>query len=462
MYNWGQEEAGRTFFFTDDIRQSSFPIHMKARDQIYLRCGDRECLNTECAFNFISQIFVYNTYGSFLGPHQGIDLQNHGSGDASAFSDRIRRTSHLELSERNIIMGSDEEIQSRILSLIEAGHKDLVLESTCMNKVLGSDLQSILRRIAEENDCRLVYDHNEPLALLKDFTVSYSGMLTSSLDQKPEAGTINLVGYRNDPSMDELISLIRSFGIRLNQRFLPMVDLENLSNFNKAELSVVQENPLYEEILKNIRTKKIHPRPPFGFRDSIAWIESILSALDIKPDDNSRWKKYKDEKQNLHSSLRKQASAHTVGLIISEHNSWVLTKPQRFLDSLDLLDVILEMGFSVIVMITAEEESYESISKTISSRFQNDPQIDFLHVQDSIEYIKQAIEASHAEIFCSDLPQDPLITGAGKNVFSSFLFEKGVDGAIRTQKSLLNLCKTPFYRTYKKHQRKAAKPSGDV
>lgn len=443
FFDWGNEKIASTFNFRKDINEFTFPVYFTGKKQIYIRFGDPECIKTENIFNFLTQTVFFDLNEKFIRQNAGLSLKEgflnccnkktNKTGD-EILSDLNNRACHLKLNENDIIFGCDDKIKTLLEKLILTGN-NIVLECTCMNKIIGSDLVSIVTNIENSKKCKILYDHNSPGSLLKNFIEKFGYLFNSKkIGSKRNKKSINLIGYNLTYGMYELINLLEVFEVKLNVAFLPAVNLKKLKQFKKADCAIICHNKIYHEIYDIINMDKIFADTPYGFKKSLKWIKIVLNYYGIKLN-TSKWKKYYSDKKKKWNRLRKKAKKYKIGFICSQEDIDGLLYGSQFLEKLQIAQLLDEMGFVIRIYIT------DSLSPNHKIRYH----VTTLNNRDLYKFIAD----SECVCFYSDIFCESTINCAGKNTFSYLIFDKGFEGAIKSLEKILNLCENSFFKTYR-------------
>jgi hypothetical protein len=349
-------------------------------------------------------------------------------------------------------MGCDSKIKDILGKISRNKNIPLQVISTCTSKIIGSDIDSMVKKINKKNDIQILYEHNLGYQPLGEFENLIKNSLKKG-DNKVKNRTINLIGFEDNYATKELTeTLKRLFAINLNIICLPEVNIPSLKNFYKANIHILNDLEVYKNIFDNLfkelDIETIKLPPPYGLKPTLKWLKSITKFFKISLNDNRKWKKYYNEIILKWKRLTRDASKFRLGLIISDENIEFLINPSKYPFGVPLLKCLEEMGFGLNVLFTSRE-NFDNQKRLILDLFKNKKKhkIELLNNQSKL---KEWISKTDCNCIYSDFRNDKRILSNGKTTFSLFLFEKGFDGAIRTLKELLKLCKITMFGGYKK------------
>ena len=198
------------------------------------------------------------------------------------------------------------------------------------------------------------------------------------------------------------------------------------------------------------------PPAPFGRAGTAQWIEAVAKELCL--DTGAVVTRAMEETEDTFVSLREEARERRLGFVIRGTDVRHLVDPAQTW-GIPLLVCVEEMGFSVEVLVYGEPGTTEAAVEAVRATWPADDRLTvtpFLHREE----LAAALEASRLDAVYSEHFFDRRVTESGLASFSSQYFERGLDGATRTLRRLLELCRLPFYSRYGRHLRRSAEARG--
>ena len=465
---WGDERMKHTFMLNYSLLERITQVKLGGDKSVFLRCGDVECNNMYHPFNFFDSFFMFNTYGRYVPQMEHIFQNDRGQLEARIkggrlFRDIVSRFAAIEAKENDIILGFDAKVYD-ILDKLTVGKTGvpLFILCSCISKVIGSDIDSLARKVNRKNSALIVCDQNIGCAWGQDLAL---GMLINPLKNykahTERTKRINLIGFEKDQALDELVSLLNNFfKIELNLVFLPEVDLCSLNSYYRAGLQVLNRVDAYDKafhgVFRKLKIDTIELAPPYGMKRSLDWIKSIANFFKTPAAKNKSWKDYYDHKAAEWLRLTQEAGRFRLGLIISEEDVEFLADPQKYPFGIPLLFCLEEMGFALDILFTSGDD-FEDNKKRILELLENKQKhkVELLNNNDGLE---EWIGAQGRDCIYSDIRDDARIMASGKTAFSFFIFERGFEGALRTLKELLRLCRITYFRKYRSYAKMLPQP----
>ncbi|MFA5115970.1 MAG: nitrogenase component 1 [Candidatus Omnitrophota bacterium] len=458
---WGDSRVGHTFMFSRSLLDRITQVKLSGDKSMSLRCGDVECNNMYYPFNFFDSFFMFNTYGRYVPIAEHIFRNDRGQLDARIrsgrlFKDIISCYGAIELKNEDVILGGDEKIYNFLDKLTrERKGLPVFVLCSCISKVIGSDLDSLVKRINRKNGARIICDQNIGCAWGQELVLNLlSGYLSDEKSREGHGKRINLVGFEKDHALEELTGLLRSFfGIELNMVFLPEVDLRSLGSYYNARLQVLNPVEIYAKAYRRVFRKmgigSVEPPAPYGMKRSTAWIRSIAGFFKTRADKNKSWKEYYNRKLARWDELVREARKFRLGLVVGDEDAALLVSPEKYPFGIPLLKCLEEMGFGLNILFTSSE-GFEENKKRIMDLFEHKGRhkVELLNDKQGLE---KWIAGEGGDCIYSDIREDARIMSSGKSSFSLFIFERGIEGAVRTLEELLRLCRVSFFKRYKEY-----------
>ncbi len=374
--------------------------------------------------------------------------------------DNLNMMLMTDLTEKDVIMGSNKKVKD-VLDYVVSKNPDKMIffSNTCVPITTGEDVESVVKQYQKISPTPLIYltctaqsMNNVFRSLLVERRLKAEESITQSDPKK-----INLIGFQNDAPKEELVRILREISIEVNVQLLPTLHFKDIDALPLASLNVYYPNNLwqhlYNQLLLGSKIKYIFPEAPYGLLRTKKWFEDIISTLGISMDFNATWGKHVQSIEEQWLTLMRDAENHRLGICLRSDELHYLLDPSQ-LWGVPLACVLEEMGFGLDIMIKMDKgedrEFYFSHVKALLKTPEK-------HLFDSFHdftSLRNILSSSEADAIFSNHFFDWRLTEARKNRFSLRHFEKGITGALKTVKTLLQICKTPFYRRYGRYLRR--------
>lgn len=202
----------------------------------------------------------------------------------------LRHWNFADLNDLDLV-GSGGE--SRVTSLIqqEASRNPefYFLFNGCAGHLMGDDVtRCFANAVHDRSRCAPCLGLNS-LTPDHDYARMWETLVERTAPPLPRQvvpGRVNLVGYGHPglKSVQELMAILRSLGIDDVQCLLPTFDLERLPTFTTAQVTLVMPDYRVDESFTRVRPhlcgKVLSPPAPYGVRGTIAWLQTLLAALE--------------------------------------------------------------------------------------------------------------------------------------------------------------------------------------
>ncbi len=468
FFEWGDPHFRYTFMLTEDLLDPMWQFKLSGKNRVLLSCGDNECNYTYFhPFNFFDHFLAFNTYHRYMPYVENIFRDDRGQLEREIrsggfFRKMISNYAFFDLKDRDIIMGSDKGL-SGIMDKIASCDKGITVNVACpcVCKITGCDLRSLVEQANRKNGSRLIYDHNHGEKSVDEFKALLKDTLMSAPAARDKGRSVNLVGFGNDRSAQELAAdLKRFFGIDCRAMLLPEIDVGVLKDYGRASLQAL--NPLrvydrvYEQVFKKIKMKTYAAAAPYGFKRSVEWLSGLAAAAGVKLKKNDEWQQYLCQQDVAWRLLTAQAARYRLGLVISGQDADCLAEPARYPFGIPLISCLEEMGFGLDIVFIQDEKFQER--KKLIAGLLNDKKRHKIGLLKDPGRLTAWIRDGDSDCIYSDLRDDQRVVASGKNVFSLFLFEKGLAGAVRTLEELLIRCGNRYFNDHKKYAGQEAHP----
>ena len=456
FYEWGNSRMGHTFMLNYSlILDEDHWIGFAQPRHVFLRCGDVECNNSESPLNF-------RTCGKeYAFPSRGLLHESRGRDvirGKRSFSKVLLRSAIFDLKDEDIIMGTDSKVYEVLNRITRGDNIPVNVLYTCVNKVIGTDIISLIKQINKNNKAQVVYTECSSEKHPGEAFAELMRSVKIGEKHKVKSRTYNLIGYKDDRGMTELTQLLEeTFGLRLNIRLLPYVDLKTLKNFYKGRLQVLNRMAIYQGVFNNVfqgsDLDTLTPPAPYGMKDSVEWLRSIAGFFKVSLDSNKEWKSYYRSRIREWKALTAQARKYRLAFIISGDDVELLTSPAKYPLGVPILKCLAEMGFGLDILLTTGED-LDRHKQTITDFLEGGKKHKVEKLSDPGK-IEEWISGSGCSCVYSDFRNDMRIISNGKMQFSVSDFQEGLDGALRTLQGLLELCGINFFNRYRRYKQQA-------
>lgn len=461
-------ETGHRYMFYYDMEDLFQYARMLTNRSMMIRCGDNECINSINPFFYCFHGFLpsFETYDS-LHPFS-VDMQRRfGFSTMDVDGDELREVipalmMAVELGEEHIVFGPERLVEESLRKLLTGKHSPYFLSHSCLNKVIGVDLDGILKKVSDETRIKVISDQNMGIRQILDSASRVYGAGVKKRRRKPgKRKRINLVGFVRDRSYHELCSILEMLGVAVHRSPIPDLSFSSVKDLEQADLQVL--NPVdayrvvYDEFMRTLGVPTIDPPAPYGMEASVSWIESVARELGIDPGRKRKWRAYCRGARESWDRLVARVGGSRVGFVLAPRDIDFLLAPSAWLFGLPMVKMLEEMGFGLDILVNGPCD--EAGCRERLARLVRDPDtlsIDFAARDGDVD---RWMETSPCRCVYSDLKNDVRLTSRGKAHFSIFLFERGIEGALRSMRKLLYLCELEYFDEYRIFRKGEARPA---
>jgi hypothetical protein len=372
-----------------------------------------------------------------------------------------------DLRELDTVLGGEERLRQ---ALIEASRqpeiRTLVVQDTCLVRVIGDDVRRVIEELREVVPVPIVYldatamDDAAPFEPMVQFWRDLL-CVTAAEHVAPDPTAVNLVGYglSDDPHMRELERLLGQVGVRLNAALFPGLDHEPARRFRAAAVNLVNPWHYVRSSFEGVRAwadlPTLSPGLPFGREGTRRWLDAVRRAVapgasaeplpDFSPSELERWRE-----------LERQAGELSVALVLVSTQAARLLESDRWLGA-PLGALLGELGFRVRVLcfdpeaVRGRSERVEPAE--LGRALERSGLADRLElvVFDDRRQLPDLLRASQNELVYSEIRDDPRVRDAAKEQFSLVDLELGLSGALRTAERLVRRARGAFRQRYARH-----------
>lgn len=450
---WGGADAYADFFAGGELAREQLDSLDPGALFTFVQHSDCECLHVN-PHGIAPIVWLVNhpwdnriRYGPAAGVRQ----------DLVAAAAEGMMTSDLD--EDDVILGHQGKLR-RLLAQAERVHrragKTLFVSNTCTPVVSGEDVESEVERFRARTGCPLLYLTVTPRSMVNVFE---DVLVTRRLAAERRAGaprprSVNLIGFREDPALDELRGLLASVDVELRGVLLPDLTLERVDRLPEAACNVFLPNQLwqhlYDQLLCDTRIPHLTPPAPYGLAGTLRWVETIGEHFGLTARRRRALEAAAAGPRARLAELRVEAEGRRLGFVVRADQTYYLTRPAATA-GVPLAAMLEELGFGLDVLVhAADDETARRAAEQVRAAFAR-PERHRLETFDSPAAMARRLAESRADAFLSSHFFDWRITAAGKNLFSLQHFEPGLRGAVRTAERLLGICRTPFYRRFRRY-----------
>ncbi len=450
---WGDKDAYADFFAGGEMSREQLDSLDPGALFTFVQHSDCECLHVN-PHGIAPIVWLVN--------HPWDNRIRHGattavSRDLVAAAAEGMMTSDLD--EDDVIMGNRGKFQ-RLLAHAERAHrrtgKTLFISNTCTPVVNGEDVESDVERFRASTGCPLLYLTVTPRSMVNVF---HDVLVTRRLKAEGAAGrprprSVNLIGFRDDPELEELRALLAVTGVEVRGVLLPDLTLERVDRLPEAARNVFLPNQLwqhlYDQLLFDSRIPQLSPPAPYGFAGTLRWVEEVAGSFGMSAKQRRALEQAAVPLRDRFAALRAEAEGRRLGFVVRCDETYYLTRPASTA-GVPLVAMLEEMGFGLDVFLQVRDRATaQRAAQEVHAAFSR-PERHRVQAFDSPEGMARRLADSAAAAFFSSHFFDWRATAAGKNVFSLQHFELGLRGAVRTAERLLGICRTPFYRSFRRH-----------
>jgi MoaA/NifB/PqqE/SkfB family radical SAM enzyme len=456
------------FFYYYDTNELLQYSRLITESSILIRCGDIECINAIIPLFYFFYGFMppLNSYRALHPLSSQLQAKMHFSrltGDDDGLIEPLLAVSTaLEVTDGHVVFGPEDMIENALNKLLAQRYSPCIFSHSCINKVIGTDMEGIISRVAEQNWTKIVHDCNIGIDQFhRDVARVYDECFREEAAPKPRRPrSVNLVGFDNNQAVRELAATLELCGLSINEICVPDVDRRSMEALGSAELQVLNPVDGYEQIYQSLfyrlEIPTIMPSAPYGFAASRSWLGEVTRHFDLDLDTHEAFaREFSVWKQEL-SELTSRAAAYRIGMVLAPADIETLLRPSVFFYAIPVLELLEEMGFSIDFLVTRAADP-EAARVKLATLLREPERHDMTFVS-TLRDTRTWLRDTPCQCVYSDVKNDPRLARAGKAGFSLFLFEMGFGGFARSLNRLLNLCGTSFYDDYRDFRKRRPRP----
>ncbi|MBI2384855.1 MAG: AAA family ATPase [Elusimicrobia bacterium] len=408
------------FFLDETSAVGGFP-----QGALFVHHGDWECWF----------VFLSGPFGFWERKHNEGTLREGNDGPRVA---QLSTDSGLE----DVIRGGGvERLEAMVEDFLRRNPKPdlLVIRSYCVPAVIGDDVSKVLERMRRKYDFAIAAATalNPEIAILKT-AIAQAFSSPRYLETASDPNKVDLIGFPSGRPRAELAGLVAELGLEVGQSILPGWTYTSLVKLRESGLQVLSPRSeygvIFAELAKGPGLKFISPESPYGLLGTRNWLKAVAAAAG-RPErfEEAFGERYRGLRRTWRA-LRASAARHRLAFVIPEADAAALSDG-RSLGGLPLLPMVREMGFGVELLLWSPSPSSRPAVPGVK-RFNTPEELDRL-----------LSEGDFSAVY-SDVCHDRRLLRNGKSRFSRAAFEPGFDGAVRTLRRLLRICRLPFHRRY--------------
>ncbi len=355
-----------------------------------------------------------------------------------------------ELEERDMILGTGERADALVREVRELAEEGnyLVFTHLCTPIIMGEDFQGLAKRCEKEIGGKTVSWSQKDRDQNDNFGDHFRSVLRRPgfFDVQADASAVNLFHFPRLCREAEIIPFLDKIGLKTNASIFPNVDFQSIDLLPRAQWQIFCERTSYptkiREILGETTRSVVTVRAPYGVEGTRECLRGVAAAAGKTEEFEAEWAGRMKTFQPRWDEMKKEAAGCGLAFVVSE-----ATLPRllslRYGFGAPPAVMVREMGFDVhLVYYDIHGEPPELPAALEGVR---------LTVFRSPWELKKILGEGEFRAVFSDMFFDWRVSRAGKARFSSRDFEMGLEGAGRTFRRLLDICRLPFYRRYAAH-----------
>ena len=355
-----------------------------------------------------------------------------------------------DLRGRDLARGGSMAKLDRALEEASRGPRgrSVVVYSGCLPLLIGDNPVPTMRRLHADGPTRFYW-----LSATNDFGGYTAELVRERLDELAPASAprdplgVALVGGRTPREDAELLALVDALGLHGLGLVLPDVSYEAFARVREASLFAWSNQTSLRDVAELMFTGLpvvlLRARSPVGLEGTLQWLERIVGSLG--PDNPgvdvvAGWRAAPPWAERL-AHLRERTAGHALAFA-ADADELRLLQDTTPLYAYPLLDVVLEMGFDVHLLVTGPADLAGARAALASRGL--DGRVTFGDFADATQLVDRLREPRIGAVF-SDFTADPRAVAAGRASFSEADLELGVEGFFRAAERLLRRCRLrPF------------------
>jgi nitrogenase iron protein NifH len=438
------------FIYLNDIKNESMSsVHwINARHLVLAEHGD-----VECKFSHFDD---QGRTASFLN-YPWLSNESIPSDHRKDFFDYSS-----DIKNSDGVMGSSSKLKDMADGMAARDSKETLylINSMCTPTVAGDDVDAILDNFKKHIQSPVIYFnprvHGEGNLIDKITDSIMPACVRFTPAQKKNR--VNLVDFPFQYRKEELIPFLKYLNIETNACVFPDFDLSELKKIRKAVFQIYPKGSLIgSEAINNLSKFDVPFFPvvaPYGIKATKECLRSIAHSLGRDKEFLDAWKFFIKNFNKDWKDLTKKARNYRLAFVIDDETVFCF-KDLSLWGGLDIFNVLKEMGFGIDLLLYVAQNQKRDVKAEgpgfLKKLLRNFSCKTF---STSTEFNSLLRAGSFSAVY-SDVSFDRRLTATGKAQFSLRNFEMGLQGSLRTLKSLITICELPFYKNYGKYIRQA-------
>lgn len=362
------------------------------------------------------------------------------------------------LAEVDLVLGDHEGVRQEISrALSNPDTRIIAALGTCLGELVGLDLEQMIR---EENPGKPVTtvmvmarpDAGTPVA---EFWRQVFRL--GAAEGRRDPSKINLLGFaaedtRAAASLRRELSVL---GLTVNAMVVPSLRTWQIAGFREAGSTLVNRDSVAQEEFRLARLDLGEEEiwdiaPPFGVRGSLQFYREVARHCGVEWSpaiEDALW----GPLRKRFEAWKERASAHEAALVMTPEDLLYIEHPQRIY-GLDLVALVLEMGFSLRILMVEKDDSGEGISALKTLLGTRDDVVAQRSRVDlercAPEDFSSRLTALPSDLVFTEYPPDSRVLDSGRMAFHPRDFEMGLTGALSTLIRLVRLAEGRFFKTF--------------
>lgn len=151
----------------------------------------------------------------------------------------------LALKEKDVVFGAQVKVEKAIKQIVEIEEPDaIMIVTTCVPELIGEDYSSIEYSLSDEINIPIFVvntEHFKCNSHIPGMTRALKSLGNAMNKPKYNEG-VNILGHRqSDVEKTELVSILKSQGIKINTVIPSKCDIENIKNASNVKLNIVTD-----------------------------------------------------------------------------------------------------------------------------------------------------------------------------------------------------------------------------
>jgi len=256
---------------------------------------------------------------------------------------------------------------------------------------------------------------------------------------------VALVNGGNARENRELMDLLARIGLHPQGVVLPDVSFHAFESVRRASLFVWASQSALRDVAElvfaDLPVSLLTPPAPAGVSATLDWLRRVVHRLEPESEPARALAALAAEAPWLGrlGALRRQAAEHALAFAVDAPELELVwdTTP---LYAYSLLDLVLEMGFSVRLLAYGDPSGFEPARARVAARGLAE-RVTFAPFASRAELL-DGLRAPRVGAVFSNFQADPRAVAAGRATFSEADVELGIEGFFRTAERLLRRCRT--------------------